>query len=86
MKGAGQIRKLLKAELPFQSERILEPKKMFTFAARNGFILCFAHLEDLRRVYDFQDLQSFRNHDFEGFRGLPDIHLSLHHEVFQLGG
>lgn len=52
-------RSLPKAELHVHVEGTLEPELAFELAARNGVTLPFSDVEDLRRRYDFDDLQSF---------------------------
>src|SRR3712207_2249202 len=47
------------AELHVHIEGTLEPDLALALAARNGVGLRFAGLEELRRAYDFRDLQSF---------------------------
>lgn len=48
-----------KAELHLHIEGSLEPELMFKLAARNGVSLSYASVEDLRKAYEFEDLQSF---------------------------
>lgn len=48
-----------KAELHIHIEGSLEPELIFALAKRNGVVLPFASVEDLRRAYAFKDLQSF---------------------------
>lgn len=48
-----------KAELHLHIEGTLEPELAFALAARNGVDLPYADTEELRRAYDFDDLQSF---------------------------
>ncbi|MFI2367184.1 adenosine deaminase [Streptomyces sp. NPDC018833] len=50
---------LPKAELHLHVEGTLEPELAFALAARNGVHLPFADAGELRRAYDFKDLQSF---------------------------
>src|SRR5699024_1421492 len=50
---------LPKAELHLHIEGALEPELAFELAARNGITLPYAGVADLRRRYDFTDLQSF---------------------------
>ncbi|GLF93775.1 adenosine deaminase [Streptomyces yaizuensis] len=50
---------LPKAELHVHIEGTLEPELAFALARRNGVELPFADTEELRRAYDFEDLQSF---------------------------
>ena len=48
-----------KAELHIHIEGSLEPELIFALAQRNGVSIPFASVADLRRAYDFSDLQSF---------------------------
>ncbi|OLZ66621.1 adenosine deaminase [Streptomyces sp. IMTB 2501] len=50
---------LPKAELHLHIEGTLEPELAFELAARNGVTLPYADTEELRKAYDFEDLQSF---------------------------
>lgn len=50
---------LPKAELHLHIEGTLEPELVFDLARRNGVALPFETVEDLRRRYVFDDLQSF---------------------------
>ncbi|MCK8676914.1 adenosine deaminase [Streptomyces lichenis] len=50
---------LPKAELHLHIEGTLEPELAFSLAARNGVPLPYADTGELRRAYDFADLQSF---------------------------
>jgi adenosine deaminase len=56
---AAFLRGLPKAELHLHIEGSLEPELMFALAARNGIALPYASVEELRRAYDFSNLQSF---------------------------
>ena len=47
------------AELHLHIEGTLEPELIFELAARNGIILPYADLAELRARYEFTDLQSF---------------------------
>lgn len=53
------LRSLPKAELHLHIEGTLEPELAFELAGRNGVTLPFADVDELRRRYDFADLQSF---------------------------
>ncbi|MEU6123536.1 adenosine deaminase [Streptomyces sp. NPDC047123] len=50
-----------KAELHLHIEGTLEPELAFALAARNGVDLPYADTEELRRAYEFDDLQTFLN-------------------------
>ena len=50
---------MLKAELHMHNEGSLEPEMMFEIAPRNDVSLKYASVEEVRRAYDFSDLQSF---------------------------
>ena len=64
------IRHLPKVELHLHIEGTLEPELMFDLAKRNGLSLRFTDIEELKRAYNFQDLQSFLNLYYEGSRVL----------------
>jgi adenosine deaminase len=53
------IAKLPKAELHLHIEGTLEPEMVLALARRNDVDLPYANAEQLRRLYDFEDLQSF---------------------------
>jgi adenine deaminase len=55
-----------KAELHIHIEGALEPELMLELAAKNGIDLPFASVGDVRRAYDFKDLQSFLNIYYQG--------------------
>ena len=57
--GQPSLRTLPKAELHLHIEGTLEPELAFQLAERNGVVLPFADVDDLRARYDFSDLQSF---------------------------
>jgi adenosine deaminase len=59
-----------KAELHIHIEGSLEPKMMFEIAERNGIALRYASVEEARRAYDFEDLQSFLDLYYEGMQVL----------------
>lgn len=48
-----------KAELHIHIEGSLEPELIFALAKRNDVVLPYLSVEDLRRAYAFEDLQSF---------------------------
>lgn len=64
------IRNLPKAELHIHIEGSLEPELMFDLAARNGTSLPFKSVEEVRKAYEFTDLQSFLDIYYEGARVL----------------
>jgi adenosine deaminase len=70
MDGNQQMQKMIhdipKAELHIHIEGSLEPELMFELAAKNGIRLPFESVTDLRRAYDFTDLQSFLDIYFQG--------------------
>ena len=53
------LSRLPKAELHLHVEGTLEPELAFALAQRNGVRLPYGDVEELRRAYDFADLQSF---------------------------
>jgi len=61
---------LPKAELHLHIEGTLEPDLMFALARRNGVALPFASVDDVRRAYVFQNLQSFLDIYYAGCRVL----------------
>ncbi len=60
------IRNLPKAELHIHIEGSLEPELMFEIAQRNGIALSFDSVDDVRRAYEFTDLQSFLDIYYQG--------------------
>lgn len=52
-------RTLPKAELHVHIEGTLEPELMFELARRNGTVLPYASVDEVRRAYQFTDLQAF---------------------------
>jgi len=57
---------LPKAELHLHIEGTLEPELMFELARRNGVALPFGSVDDVRRAYEFTDLQSFLDIYYRG--------------------
>ncbi|MBE9543768.1 MAG: adenosine deaminase, partial [Proteobacteria bacterium] len=55
-----------KAELHIHIEGALESELMLELAAKNGVDLPFASVGDIRRAYDFKDLQSFLDIYYQG--------------------
>jgi adenosine deaminase len=66
------IRGLPKAELHVHIEGTLEPELAFQLAAKHGVRLPYATVEDLRRAYQFSDLQSFLDIYYAGADVLRD--------------
>jgi adenine deaminase len=66
------IRGLPKAELHVHIEGTLEPELAFELAAKHGVRLPHATVEDLRRAYEFSDLQSFLEIYYAGADVLRD--------------
>ncbi|WP_330457776.1 adenosine deaminase [Streptomyces sp. NBC_00820] len=56
---------LPKAELHLHIEGTLEPELAFRLAERNGVTLPYADTDELRKAYQFDDLQSFLNLYYE---------------------
>jgi adenosine deaminase len=71
------IHDMPKAELHIHIEGSLEPELMFEIGARNGIELSYDSIEDIRKAYEFADLQSFLEIYYEGTRVLrlePDFY------------
>jgi adenine deaminase len=66
------IRGLPKAELHVHIEGTLEPELAFQLAAKHGVRLPYATVDDLRRAYQFSDLQSFLDIYYAGADVLRD--------------
>ena len=64
------IRTIPKVELHIHIEGSLEPELMFEIASRNGIRLRHRTVDEVRRAYDFTDLQSFLDIYYEGARVL----------------
>lgn len=62
------IRLIPKAELHVHIEGTLEPSLIFKIAKRNQIPLCYKSVSDLKRVYNFSNLQSFLNIYYEGVK------------------
>lgn len=60
------LKALPKAELHLHIEGSLEPELMFGLARRNGVVLPYRSVEEVRAAYDFSDLQSFLNLYYQG--------------------
>ena len=57
---------LPKAELHIHIEGSLEPELMFTLARRNGIAIPFSSVEEVRKAYDFSNLQDFLDIYYRG--------------------
>ena len=66
------IRGIPKAELHIHIEGALEPELMVQLAEKNGICLPFESVADIRRTYDFKDLQSFLDIYYQGVQVLLD--------------
>ena len=64
------IRDIPKAELHIHIEGSLEPGLMFELAARNQVEVPFSCVDDVRRAYNFTDLQSFLDIYYQGMEVL----------------
>ncbi len=62
--------KIPKAELHLHIEGTLEPELMFALAERNGIGLPYRSVEEVRKAYEFSNLQSFLDIYYEGARVL----------------
>ncbi|SKA57716.1 adenosine deaminase [Enterovibrio nigricans] len=60
------VRRLPKVELHLHIEGALEPELMFEMAERNGIPLPYETVEDARKAYQFEDLQSFLDIYYQG--------------------
>lgn len=60
------IKKLPKAELHLHIEGSFEPELMFEIATRNKVKIRFNSVEEVRKAYDFHNLQSFLDIYYEG--------------------
>ncbi len=60
------IRGIPKAELHLHIEGTLEPELMFQLAVRNGILLPYTSVEEVRNAYEFKDLQSFLDIYYQG--------------------
>jgi adenosine deaminase len=66
------IRGLPKAELHVHIEGTLEPEMAFQLAKKHGITLPYATVDELRRAYQFADLQSFLDIYYAGASVLRD--------------
>jgi len=64
------VERMPKAELHLHIEGTLEPELMFELAARNRVALPYKTPDELRKAYQFSDLQSFLDIYYQGTRVL----------------
>ena len=64
------IKKSPKAELHLHIEGTLEPEQMFSFAKRNNIQILFNDVNELKKAYDFSNLESFLKIYYEGAKVL----------------
>lgn len=64
------LRNLPKVELHLHIEGSLEPELMFALAQRNGIVLPYATVREVKDAYHFNDLQGFLNLYFQGMNVL----------------
>lgn len=60
------IARLPKAELHLHIEGSLEPELLFALAQRNGVVIPFANVAEVRAAYDFSNLQDFLDIYYQG--------------------
>jgi adenine deaminase len=60
------VRALPKAELHLHIEGTLEPEMLFSLARKHGIALRYGSVEEVRKAYEFGDLQSFLDIYYEG--------------------
>ncbi|MDC0216003.1 adenosine deaminase [Candidatus Pelagibacter sp.] len=68
------IKKSPKAELHLHIEGTLEPDQMFEFAKRNNIQIPFRSIEDVKKAYNFNNLESFLKIYYEGAKVLIKEH------------
>jgi len=64
------IKKSPKAELHLHIEGTLEPELMFSLAKRNNIQISFKNIDDVKRAYNFSNLDSFLKIYYEGAKVL----------------
>ncbi len=64
------IKRLPKAELHLHIEGSLEPELMFKLSKKNNIAIPYASIEDVRKAYDFTNLQSFLDIYYAGAKVL----------------
>ena len=60
------IKKSPKAELHLHIEGTLEPELMFSLAKRNNIKIPFKNIDDVKKAYNFNNLDSFLKIYYEG--------------------
>ena len=60
------IKKSPKAELHLHIEGTLEPELMFSLAKRNNIEIPFKSIDDVKKAYNFSNLDSFLKIYYEG--------------------
>lgn len=60
------IETIPKAELHLHIEGTFEPELMFEIAARNNIKLKYESIEDVKKAYEFSNLQEFLDLYYEG--------------------
>ena len=64
------IKKSPKAELHLHIEGTLEPEQMFALAKRNNINIPFKSIDDVKKAYNFSNLESFLKTYYEGAKVL----------------
>jgi len=64
------IKKSPKAELHMHIEGSLEPEQMFALAKRNNIQIPFKNIDDVKKAYNFSNLESFLKIYYEGAKVL----------------
>ena len=64
------IKKSPKAELHLHIEGTLEPELMFLLAKRNNITIPFKNIDDVKKAYNFSNLDSFLKIYYEGAKVL----------------
>ena len=64
------IKKSPKTELHLHIEGTLEPEQMFTLAKRNNIAIPFKNINDVKKAYNFSNLESFLKIYYEGAKVL----------------
>jgi len=66
------IKKAPKAELHLHIEGSLEPNQMFELAKRNNIKIPFTNVQDVKKAYNFSNLESFLKIYYEGAKVLVE--------------